>query len=138
MASTWPAPSAGLRLADLDARSYQNRTPRASTVEASGHPAAFKQCLEATRQGGTVSVVGIYEQPIDGLDMGMVVVRDLTLCCSVASPNAFEPTLRLMAAGKIQTKPLVTHVLDLAEAPKALEIQPEERIKIHLRPPVDE
>ena len=110
-------------------------------IEASGHPAALKQCLEATRQGGTVSVVGIYEQPIDGLDMGMVVVRDLTLCCSVASPNAFEPTLRWMAAGKIKTKPLVTHVLDLAEAPKALEIQqtqPKERIKIHLRPPVNE
>jgi 2-desacetyl-2-hydroxyethyl bacteriochlorophyllide A dehydrogenase len=106
-------------------------------IEASGHNRAFEHCLAATRQGGTISVVGIYERPIEKLDMGMAVVRDLTICCSVASPNAFEQTLRLMAAGKIQTKPLVTHVLELAEATKAFEIQqtqPEQRIKIHLRP----
>ena len=88
--------------------------------------------------GGTVSVVGIYERPLEKRDMGMAVVRDLTLFCSVASPNAFEQTLRLMATGKISTKPLVTHMLDLAEALKAFEIrqeQPERRIKIHLGPP---
>lgn len=108
------------------------------SIEASGCNSALEHCLQATRQGGTISVVGIYERPIEKLDMGMAVVRDLTICCSVASPNAFEQTLRLMAAGKIQTKPLVTHVLDLAEAPKAFELQqtqPEQRIKIHLCPP---
>ena len=97
--------------------------------------------LQATRQGGTISVVGIYERPLEKLDMGMAVVRDLTLCCSVASPNSFEQTLRLMAAGKIQAKPLVTHVLDLPEAPRAFELQqtrPDRRIKIHLRPPAGE
>ncbi|MBI4025743.1 MAG: alcohol dehydrogenase catalytic domain-containing protein [Verrucomicrobia bacterium] len=110
-------------------------------VEASGHNAALAQCLQATRPGGTISVVGIYERPIEKLDMGMAVVRDLTICCSVASPNAFEQTLRLMATGKLQTKPLVTHVLDLADAAQAFELQqtqPEQRIKIHLRPPEKE
>ena len=108
------------------------------SVEASGHPAAFEDCITATRQGGTISVVGIYERPIENLDMGVAVVRDLTICCSVASPNAFEQTLRLMATGKLQVAPLVTHVLDLAEAEKAFEIQrsqPDKRIKIHLQPP---
>lgn len=106
-------------------------------IEASGHNEALLDCIRVTRQGGTISVVGIYEHPIDGLDMGMAVVKDLSLCCSVASPNAFEPTMRLMAAGKIQVAPLVTHVLNLEEAPEAFEIQqskPETRIKIHLRP----
>ncbi|MBI4027414.1 MAG: hypothetical protein HY360_20685 [Verrucomicrobia bacterium] len=45
--------------------------------------------------------------------------------------------MRLMAAGKIQAKPLVTHVFDLEEAPRAFEIQqtqPDHRIKIQLRP----
>ena len=110
-------------------------------VEASGHPDALQDCLQATRQGGTIAVVGIYEQPVEKLDLGIAVVRDLTLCCSVASPNAFEPTLRLMAAGKIQVQPLVTQVLPLADAAKALEIQQtqtDRRIKIHLQPPEDE
>ncbi len=107
-------------------------------VEASGHPQALEHCLQTTRQGGVISVVGIYERPIASLDLGLAVVRDLTLCCSVAGPNTFDQTLRLMAAGKIKVKALVTHVLDLGEAPRAFEIQqtqPEQRIKIHLRPP---
>ena len=92
-------------------------------------------------QGGTVSVVGIYELHIEKLDIGMAVVRDLNLICSVASPNTFKQTLRLMQAKKIQAAPLVTHVLPLAEAPRAFELQQhstEERIKIHLEPPEDE
>ena len=108
------------------------------SVEASGQAAALDDCLAATRQGGSISVVGIYEKPIEKLDMGMAVVRDLTLCCSVASPNAFEQTLRLMASGKMEVRPLVTQVLDLAEAAKAIELQQSssaERIKIHLEPP---
>lgn len=108
------------------------------TIEASGHPQALNDSLTATRQGGTISVVGIYERPIEKLDMGMAVVRDLTLCCSVASPNAFEQTLRLMASGKLDVSPLITHHIDLEEAPKAFELQQQaddSRIKIHLRPP---
>lgn len=111
------------------------------SIEASGHNGALENCMQATRMGGTISVVGIYEHPMEKLDMGIAVVRDLTLCCSVASPNAFEQTLRLMANGKIQAKPLITKVLDLEEAPKAFEIQqtqPDERIKIHLVPPEKE
>jgi threonine dehydrogenase-like Zn-dependent dehydrogenase len=68
-------------------------------------------------------------------------VRDLMLCCSVASPNAFEQTLRLMAAGKLNPKPMITHHIDLGEAPRAFELQqqPDDgRIKIHLKPPMPE
>ena len=107
-------------------------------IEASGRAAALQHCLEATRQGGTISVVGIYDRPVEQLDMGIAVVRDLTLCCSVASPNAFEQTLRLMAGGRISVEPLVTQVLPLAEAAEALQMQqtqPDRRIKIHLEPP---
>ena len=86
-------------------------------------------------------MVGIYETPIERLDMGIAVVRDLNICCSIASPNAFKQTLRLMALGKIQAAPLVTHVLPLEEAERAFERQqtaPEKRIKIHLEPPGDD
>ncbi len=110
-------------------------------VEASGQGQALNDCLAATRQSGTISVVGIYERPIEKLDLGMAVVRDLTLCCSVASPNAFEQTLRLMAAGRLDVKPLITHHFALEDAPDAFQLQQaqaDERIKIHLTPPEKE
>ena len=75
-------------------------------VEASGHPDALHHCLSATRQGGTISVVGIYERPIEKLDIGMAVVKkvmagdggeltDLSLNESSygASPLALEAAL---------------------------------------------
>jgi 2-desacetyl-2-hydroxyethyl bacteriochlorophyllide A dehydrogenase len=110
-------------------------------LEASGNGQALNACMDCARQGGTVSVVGLYEEPIEKLDMGLAVARDLSLICSIASPNTFTQTLRMMATGKIQVEPLVTHVLSLEEAGRAFEIQqtaPTERIKIHLEPPFDE
>jgi 2-desacetyl-2-hydroxyethyl bacteriochlorophyllide A dehydrogenase len=110
-------------------------------IEASGYRPALQQCLDVTRQGGRVSIIGIYDRPIDGLDMGVAVIKDLDLCCSVASPNTFEATLRLIADGRIKVAPLVTQLFDLVEAGKAFELQQtggDQRIKIHLRPPESE
>jgi 2-desacetyl-2-hydroxyethyl bacteriochlorophyllide A dehydrogenase len=109
-------------------------------LEASGNGAALKTTLDATRQGGTISVVGIYERPIDGIDLGMAVVKDLSLCCSVASPNAFEQTLRLMSTGRLVVSPLVTHILPLEAAGDAFAMQEDQnsqRVKIHLTPPTE-
>jgi threonine dehydrogenase-like Zn-dependent dehydrogenase len=106
-------------------------------MEASGNGDALKQAADITRMGGTVSVVGLYEHLIPDLDMGNIVVRDLNLITSVASPNAFKQTLRLMARGRIKTRPLVSHEFGLAETARALDVQinkPAERSKILLSP----
>jgi len=106
-------------------------------MEASGSNDAFKQAVQITRMGGTISVVGLYEHLMPELDMGNIVVRDLNLITSVASPNSFKQTLRLMEKGKINIAPLVSHRFPLAEAPAAMDVhenQPAERIKIMLCP----
>ncbi|MCZ6677337.1 MAG: hypothetical protein O7E52_08810 [Candidatus Poribacteria bacterium] len=54
-----------------------------------------------------------------------MMAKQLNICCSVASPNTFTQTLRLIASGKVQVEPLVTHVLPLESAEKAFEIQQE-------------
>ena len=106
-------------------------------MEASGNVEALKQAVEITRMGGTVSVVGLYETPVADFDMGTVVVRDLNLITSVASPNAFKQTLRLMARGKIKTRPLISHEFSLADAARAFDVQinqPARRTKILMSP----
>ncbi len=106
-------------------------------MEASGNVEAMKQAVQITRMGGTVSVVGLYETPVPEFDMGDVVVRDLNLITSVASPNAFKQTLRLMEKGKIRARPLISHEFSLAEATRAFDVQinrPAERSKILMSP----
>lgn len=111
------------------------------SVEASGAGAALNQCIEVTRMGGKVSVIGVYDKPIEKMNMGLVVVKDLDLCCSVASPNAFRHTLDMMNVGKIKVAPLVSDVFDLADAGSAFEKQQSNcagRIKIQLKPDTKE
>jgi len=106
-------------------------------MEASGSVEAVRQAVEIVRMGGTVSIVGIHEVPVPELDMGNIVVRDINLITSVASPNAFKQTLRLMQKKAIDVRPLISHELPLSAAAEALDIQqnrPAERMKIHLLP----
>ncbi len=106
-------------------------------MEASGSVEAVQQAVEITRMGGTISIVGLHETPVPQLDMGNIVVRDLNLITSVASPNAFKQTIRLMEKRKIDARPLISHRFGLSEAARALEVQetrPAERTKIQLQP----
>jgi 2-desacetyl-2-hydroxyethyl bacteriochlorophyllide A dehydrogenase len=106
-------------------------------MEASGNVAAVQQAVDITRMGGTISIVGLHETPVLQLDMGNIVVRDLSLITSVASPNAFTQTLRLMEKGKTKVRPLISHEFSLSDASRALEVQesrPADRIKIQLQP----
>jgi len=56
-------------------------------MEASGSIDAVRQAVDIARMGGTVSVVGLYEHNVPELDLGNIVVRDLNLITSVASPT---------------------------------------------------
>lgn len=106
-------------------------------LEGSGFGAALKQCIEVTRMGGCVSVLGIYEEPVKQFNMAQAVVKDLDICCSVASPNSFLETLQLMSAGKLVVAPLVSGVYELEDAGSAFEHQQsgrDGRIKIQLQP----
>jgi L-iditol 2-dehydrogenase len=106
-------------------------------MEVSGNVEAMKQAVTITRMGGTVSVVGLYETPIPDFDMGDVVVRDIDLITSVASPNSFRETLKLMASKKIRTKPLISHRFPLSQAAEAFDVQinrQADRCKILLAP----
>ncbi|HPD30735.1 MAG TPA: alcohol dehydrogenase catalytic domain-containing protein [Phycisphaerae bacterium] len=106
-------------------------------MEASGSVEAMQQAVAIARMGGIVSVVGLPEIPVPEFDMGNVAVRDLNIITSVASPNVFPQTLRLMAKSKIRTRPLISHELPLSETVKAFDLQinhPAERLKIMLHP----
>jgi L-iditol 2-dehydrogenase len=106
-------------------------------MEASGNVQAVQQAIDIARMGGTISIVGLHETPVPQLDMGNIVVRDLNLITSVASPNAFKQTIRLMEKRRIDVRPLISHEFPLSEAAHALMIQetkPRERTKIQLFP----
>jgi 2-desacetyl-2-hydroxyethyl bacteriochlorophyllide A dehydrogenase len=104
-------------------------------VDAVGHPDALALACRLTRKAGTVSVTGVYAEPLE-LHMGVVWIKALTLRTGHANViKHVDPVLELLSAGKLDPAPLVTHHMKLDEAPEAYEIYDRrEALKIVLSP----
>jgi 2-desacetyl-2-hydroxyethyl bacteriochlorophyllide A dehydrogenase len=92
-------------------------------VEAAGVPAALDASLELARGRGTISVVGAHFEPDYPLDNGRMFERELTLRFTIGDPTADSGhLLGLVAAGRLDPTPVITHRMPLAEAGRAYEL----------------
>src|SRR3954451_4831909 len=90
-------------------------------VDAVGNPAALDTACRLARKGGTVSVVGVYAERTE-VHMGVVWIKSLNLVTGHANVMGhLDPVLSLMAAGRLDPTPLVTHHMKLADAQEAYE-----------------
>jgi len=106
-------------------------------LEATGNANLAAEIPPLVKRGGTINVLGIFPETIKRFNMSDIVLRDVKLVGSVASPNAYEAALALIGAGRIKTEPCVTHRFKLSEVQKAVAVQEKEidkRIKILLYP----
>lgn len=81
--------------------------------ETSGVPSLPPKAVQATRDGGTTVLVGIYGENTS-FDFSDIVLPEKTVVGTVAAgPGDMEAAVRLVAAGKINLKPLVSDVVGL-------------------------
>lgn len=93
-----------------------------ATIDAVGHPDALALACRLTRKAGTVSVTGVYAEPIE-LHMGIVWIKALTLKTGHANViKHLDPVLEALVEGRLDPSPLVTHRMSLDQAPDAYEI----------------
>jgi len=110
----------------------------ADTVfEAVGHQETVQQGLAMVKTGGKVIVIGMLEA-IMQLPMLDITVKEIKLQGSYGyTSDDFQQALKLIAQGKVNVKPLITHLLPLDDIKKGFEILSqgaENVIKIVLRP----
>ncbi len=80
----------------------------------------LRQAVIACRKGGHVSVPGVYGGFIDNFPMGAVVNKGLTIKSGQTHVHRYlKPLLDLIETGKIDPRVVITHRLDLGEAPMA-------------------
>ena len=105
------------------------------TVDAVGHADAFDLACRLTRKAGTVSAVGVYAERME-VHMGLVWLKALTVRTGHANVIAHvDAVLDLMRDGKLDPLPLVTHHMNLDDAPEAYALYDRrEALKIVLRP----
>ncbi len=108
-------------------------------VEALGHQATFENCCAVARLGGTVSSVGVYGAfptlsfPTSGSFLHRKII---TTYCPVGA-DRLNRLMRVVANGKVDLRPLITHSMKIAETPAGYDLFRKRDggvLKIALRP----
>ncbi len=90
--------------------------------ECAGAPEAVQLALDCVRRGGRVVVGGLSGKKVPELDTDRMCLDELEVVGSRGGPNALPEAIKLMASGRINVKPLVTHQLPLSEVDKGMHI----------------
>ena len=90
-------------------------------VEAAGRPETLGTALAAVAPGGTVSVVGLFQESVP-VPIPRLTQRNVTLRMGLGDLSQMALLLRLIEAGRLDLTPLITHRLPLDEGPRGYEI----------------
>lgn len=89
----------------------------------SDRPYVLRECIQACRKGGTISLAGVYGGFIDTVPMGAAFNKGLTLKMGQCHVHGYlKPLFEKIENGQIDPSFVVTHVLPLREAPEAYEM----------------
>lgn len=101
-------------------------------------PIALREAILACRNGGTVSVIGVYGGFIDKFPMGSVMNRSLTIKAGQCHVQRYmRPLLERIEKEEIDPEFVITHEFPLKDAPYAYELfknKQDQCIKVVLKP----
>ncbi|MBV8809619.1 MAG: glutathione-dependent formaldehyde dehydrogenase [Acidobacteriaceae bacterium] len=114
-----------------------DRVKQAMMLE-TGRPIALREAIMACRNGGTVSVPGVYGGLIDKVPFGSIMNRALTIKTGQTHVHRYlRPLLERIQNGQIDPTFIITHRLRLEDAPEAFETfknKQDECVKVVMRP----
>jgi threonine dehydrogenase-like Zn-dependent dehydrogenase len=86
-------------------------------------PFAVREAIMSCRNGGTVSIMGVYGGLMDKFPIGAVMNRGLTIRAGQCHVHKYmRPLLQRIQDGEIDPSYIVTHRLKLEDAPKGYEL----------------
>ncbi|MFL5683481.1 MAG: zinc-binding dehydrogenase, partial [Chloroflexota bacterium] len=86
-------------------------------------PNALREAITNCRNGGVVSVIGVYGGFVDKFPMGSVMNRSLTIRSGQCHVHRYmQPLLERIQKGEIDPSFVITHRLSLEEAPMGYEL----------------
>jgi threonine dehydrogenase-like Zn-dependent dehydrogenase len=114
-----------------------DRAKQAMMLE-TDRPLALREAITACRNGGTVSVIGVYGGLIDKFPMGAVMNRSLTIKSGQTHVHRYmRPLLDRIQRGEIDPSFVITHRLPLDQAPDGYDTflnKEDECVKVVLKP----
>jgi threonine dehydrogenase-like Zn-dependent dehydrogenase len=99
-----------------------DRAKQALMLE-SDRPIALREAILNCRNGGVVSVIGVYGGFVDKFPMGSVMNRSLTIRSGQCHVQRYmKPLLERVQKGEIDPSFVITHTLPLNEAPRGYDM----------------
>ncbi|MER6314708.1 zinc-dependent alcohol dehydrogenase family protein [Streptomyces sp. NPDC001581] len=90
-------------------------------MEAVGMPEAFEMCTRMVRPGGRVANIGVHGKPAT-LHLEDLWIKDVTITTGLVDTCSTPMLLRMLAAGRLPTSPLITHRFELGRMEEAYEV----------------
>ncbi len=87
-----------------------------------GAASAVALAIDAAHPGATIVLAGLAGEPSIGVDLDLVVLKELDLRGLNGSPFVWPDTVRLVDGGAVRTQPLVTHRLPLSKMARGLDL----------------
>ena len=116
---------------------FYDRVKQATMAE-TDRPIALRQAITACRNGGTLSIPGVYGGFVDKIPLGSIMNRSLTIKTGQTHVQRYmKPLLERIQNGEIDPSFVITHKLSLDEAPEGYDLfvnKEDDCIKIVLKP----
>lgn len=122
----------------LPGLAYAYDRAKQAVMAETDRPVALREAILACRNGGTVSVIGVYGGLIDKFPIGSFMNRGLTMRTGQAHVQHYwKNLLDRIQKGEIDPSFVITHRLNLNDAPKGFDMfmkKQDQCIKVVLRP----
>ncbi|MEZ0325778.1 MAG: L-threonine 3-dehydrogenase [Fimbriimonas sp.] len=95
-----------------------------ATLEMSGHPSSLQLAVECTRPGGRISLLGLYGDCMQQVDMNAIIFKGIEMK-GIVGRNLWETWDQMgeiLRSGKLDLSPVITHVMHYTEFQKAMEL----------------
>lgn len=95
-----------------------------ATLEMSGHPSSLALAVECTRFGGCISLLGLYHESIQSVDMNTLIFKGITLQGIVGRKiwETWDQMGELLSSGLLNLEPVITHRMHYTDFQKAMEL----------------
>ncbi len=106
-------------------RSIQREAPGGvdGVLEMSGHPSALALAVECARPGGRISLLGLYQDRSQALDLNQVIFKGIDIQGIVGRRlwETWDQMEALMTSGRLNLEPIVTDTMHYTEFESAME-----------------
>jgi threonine 3-dehydrogenase len=94
------------------------------TLEMSGHPSSLDLAVKVTRPGGRISLLGVYKDSPQCLDVNSLIFKGIDLQGIVGRRlwETWDQMGELLAGDKLNLAPVITHRMHYTEFHKAMEL----------------